>query len=603
LNRLEEASRSPSAVSTISIALGAVALCVAAAAVSLAESTAPADVLWAVVGVGTIAMPVGVGLYLWHREPRGRIGVLLVVAGYAWFLPALSHSGQEMLYSVGRISAWPCVALLIYLFLAYPSGRLSSATDRLLVRVMLGVLLILYMPTLFLVDEFPTPSPFVICGQDCPENAFQLTGSEPGFVETVVGPLRDVLLTGVWLVALGSIGLRLKRATPLEKKTLGPVLAAAGVGFAAGLAYVVLRRAGAGDAALAPFALVYMLMIPTASIGFLIGLLQRRLYTAGALERLAIGLGDAGDPERLRALIADALGDPSLELYYCAPGRPNRWVDSDGHPREVPAAAEGRLLEEVRSENETVALIDCDQALDDQRHFLGAVCACARSALGAQQMTAALRASHRDLEASRSRLAAATAMERQRIERDLHDSAQQQLVTLRVRLELAAERLAADPSAGAELLRELGPEIDEIVDGIRSLARNIYPPLLAESGLDAALRSAALRASVPVSVSAKEIARHPIEIESAVYFCCLEAMQNAAKHADGLSRVSVSVVEDDRRLRFEVADDGCGLPASTNGDGAGLTNMRDRLAAVRGVLVLDSAPGLGTTVRGTIPLG
>jgi multidrug transporter EmrE-like cation transporter len=89
LNRLEEASRSPSAVSTISIALGAVALCVAAAAVSLAESTAPADVLWAVVGVGTIAMPVGVGLYLWHREPRGRIGVLLVVAGYAWFLPAL----------------------------------------------------------------------------------------------------------------------------------------------------------------------------------------------------------------------------------------------------------------------------------------------------------------------------------------------------------------------------------------------------------------------------------------------------------------------------------------------------------------------------------
>jgi signal transduction histidine kinase len=573
LNRLEEASRSPSAVSTISIALGAVALCVAAAAVSLAESTAPEDVLWAVVGVG---------LYLWHREPRGRIGVLLVVAGYAWFLPALSHSGQEMLYSVGRISAWPCVALLIYLFLAYPSGRLSSATDRLLVRVMLGVLLILYMPTLFLVDEFPTPSPFVICGQDCPENAFQLTGSEPGFVETVVGPLRDVLLTGVWLVALGSIGLRLKRATPLEKKTLGPVLAAAGVGFAAGLAYV---------------------MIPTASIGFLIGLLQRRLYTAGALERLAIGLGDAGDPERLRALIADALGDPSLELYYCAPGRPNRWVDSDGHPREVPAAAEGRLLEEVRSENETVALIDCDQALDDQRHFLGAVCACARSALGAQQMTAALRASHRDLEASRSRLAAATAMERQRIERDLHDSAQQQLVTLRVRLELAAERLAADPSAGAELLRELGPEIDEIVDGIRSLARNIYPPLLAESGLDAALRSAALRASVPVSVSAKEIARHPIEIESAVYFCCLEAMQNAAKHADGLSRVSVSVVEDDRRLRFEVADDGCGLPASTNGDGAGLTNMRDRLAAVRGVLVLDSAPGLGTTVRGTIPLG
>jgi len=222
-----------------------------------------------------------------------------------------------------------------------------------------------------------------------------------------------------------------------------------------------------------------------------------------------------------------------------------------------------------------------------------------RTILVREQLTAALSASVRDLGASRRRIATAAAAERRRIERDLHDGAQQQLVTLRVKLELIEEELERDPERGAELLHELGPSIDSVIEEVRSLASGIYPSLLADAGLVEALRAVARRNEVPVTVAADGIGSYPLEIEAAVYFCCLEALQNADKHAQA-SAIAIALQADDDELSFEVRDDGLGFdPRSING-GSGLTNMRDRLVALGGDMSIQSAPRQGTVVTGRV---
>jgi signal transduction histidine kinase len=201
---------------------------------------------------------------------------------------------------------------------------------------------------------------------------------------------------------------------------------------------------------------------------------------------------------------------------------------------------------------------------------------------------------------SRERILTVADEERRRIERDLHDGAQQRLVALRIKLELASERSAQEHLPDAELLHQFGEDVGEALDEVRSLAAGVYPPLLVDCGLEEALRSVARRSPTPVSVTAQSIGRFPRQVEAVVYFCCLEALQNAAKHA-GAGAVSI-VVSDGRDLRFEVRDDGCGFDVDHDHLSHGLTNIRDRLGAVGGTLAVESRPGRGTCVAGSIPL-
>ena len=189
---------------------------------------------------------------------------------------------------------------------------------------------------------------------------------------------------------------------------------------------------------------------------------------------------------------------------------------------------------------------------------------------------------------------------RRGIERDLHDGAQQRLVALRIKLELAEDLVREDPEKGLLKLHALGDEVTEALEEIRALAHGVYPSLLADSGLAEALRAAALRAPVPTVVVPDGVGRYPHEIENAVYFCCLEGLQNISKHAEGATGATITLAEDDM-LRFEVRDDGVGFNGNAR-SGAGLTNMRDRLAAVDGHLTIHSVPDEGTIVTGAIPL-
>jgi signal transduction histidine kinase len=206
-----------------------------------------------------------------------------------------------------------------------------------------------------------------------------------------------------------------------------------------------------------------------------------------------------------------------------------------------------------------------------------------------------------ELRQSRSRIVATADAERRRVERDLHDGAQQHLVALAVNLRLTRDLLTDDPETAGAMLDQLADEVKATIQELRDLAHGIYPPLLADSGLGEALAAAARRNPLPVTVSADGIGRYSLEIESAIYFCCLEALQNAAKHATGAS-VTVRIWEESGGLLFSVSDDGPGFDLARAMNGHGYVNMADRLGAIGGTVRWDSAPGTGTRVLGSVPL-
>ena len=206
-----------------------------------------------------------------------------------------------------------------------------------------------------------------------------------------------------------------------------------------------------------------------------------------------------------------------------------------------------------------------------------------------------------ELRASRRRIVATQDAERRRLERNIHDGAQQHLVALAVRLRLARTLAEKGPEKARQLLEELRAEVGDTAEALRDLARGLYPPVLTERGLAAALEAQAARSPVPVAVEAEGVSRYPTEVEAAVYFAALEALQNAGKYAEATG-ATVRLEERDAALVFRVADDGRGFDPETTPRGAGLANMADRLRAVGGAVDIDSAPGTGTTVTGRVPL-
>jgi signal transduction histidine kinase len=205
------------------------------------------------------------------------------------------------------------------------------------------------------------------------------------------------------------------------------------------------------------------------------------------------------------------------------------------------------------------------------------------------------------LRASRQRLVTAQDEERRKLERNLHDGAQQQLVALAVKLRLLEQLIGRDAERARSMAASLQDDAGDALQELRDLARGIYPPLLADQGLVAALQSQARRSPVPVTIEADGLGRYPKEVEAALYFSCLEALQNVAKYAQA-SRATVSLADGDGRLRFQVTDDGVGFEPSSTSFGTGLQGIADRLSALGGGVDVRSAPGAGTTVTGELPV-
>jgi signal transduction histidine kinase len=581
------------------LALGGVALTAVTVAVTLAGVDATHAELAAAGRALMVIVPVAVGCYAWYRGPHRRFGLLLIAAGFGWFLTTLAESDNSLLYSTGRVAAWLVELELIYLILSFPSGRIPERVDRMIVAAVVLVIVVLYLPTALIDRDYPVPTPYTSCNSGCPENAFFALDTEPAFVDAVMRPLRDALAAFLFLAVMFRLAQRVRHSTQPMRMALTPVLAVGVVRFFAAGVFLVMRRGHAGTEALETVAWVAALAVPAMAAGFLAGLVRWRLFVATALQTLGLRMRDADDAETLRARLADAIGDPTLEIVYWVPARGGHWVDAEGAAAALPEPGSGRRVTEIRKGSRRLAAMVHEEVLSGQDALIDAAAGYARIALDNERLYAQLRASLAEVRASRARIIASADRERRRIERDLHDGAQQRLVALRIKLELAEEALAADPDAGRARLQALGAEIDATLDEIRSLAHGVYPPLLADEGLGEALRAAARRAPLAATVSVDGIGRYPPEVESAVYFCCLEALQNAAKHADGATSVIVSLAEDDR-LRFEVRDDGPGFSLDGPG-GAGLTNMRDRVSVLGGELEVVSEPGQGVVVTGSVP--
>lgn len=217
------------------------------------------------------------------------------------------------------------------------------------------------------------------------------------------------------------------------------------------------------------------------------------------------------------------------------------------------------------------------------------------------EMTGRLAAHDAEMRASRARIVAASDEARRNVERDLHDGAQQYLVLLELELGLLTKTVADDPEASAQVAR-IRANLARALAELRDLAHGIYPAVLESDGLPGALQAAAHRSSMPVTVDSDGVGRYAQELEAAVYFCCLEALQNAAKHAGDGATVSVRLGQVDGHVQFEVGDDGRGYDSTAVGPSAGLQNMADRIGALGGELEIDSIPGAGTKVRGAVPI-
>jgi signal transduction histidine kinase len=278
----------------------------------------------------------------------------------------------------------------------------------------------------------------------------------------------------------------------------------------------------------------------------------------------------------------------------------------DAMVRMAPITHAGELLGFIVVERPA----DADRFGDDDESVLAELARQVGLALHNLQLDSALQESLRELQrraeelrASRARVVAAADAERRKIERNLHDGAQQHLVALAVTVRLAQEVAAADPEQARDLLEQLGHDLQDAVQELRDLAHGIYPPVLMDRGLVAALESAGGRAALPVDVVGGDVGRFSQEVEAAVYFCCLEALQNAAKHAGDGARATVTIERRADSLSFTVADDGAGFdPGGPSGRGHGFVNMSDRVGAIGGSLEVDSAPGNGTRVSGVVPI-
>jgi signal transduction histidine kinase len=584
----------------LSLAAAGALLAAAAAVIALAGDM-PHEVGLAERQALIVATPIAVGLYAWRDGTHARFGVLLVLAGGAWFLAALSSSSNEVLYSIGRVAGWAVEAGLIYLILAFPSGRLTTRIDRLLAGAAAAVVAVLFLPTAFITETYPTPSQFATCTADCPANAFMLLGSEPAFLDDVVVPLRELLVAAIFLGVVVRLAGRIRRATRLMRRTLVPVFAFAILRTLALAVGLILRRAGADDAVVEVATAIIALGLPAMCIGFLVGLLRWRIHTADCLVALAHGLRNRTAPAERRDLIAATLTDPTVELVFWRAGDGGGWVDAEGKLASLPPPPDDRRATLIFDEAEPVAALVHDAALSDQRSFVEAVGAYAFVWDDNRRLAERVESSLTELRASRARILAAADEERRRIERDLHDGGQQRLVALRIRLELAEELMKQDPGRAKSMLQTLGSEVDAALDELRSLAAGVYPSLLVARGLADAIRTAALQSPVPTVVEVDGSDRYPQEIETAAYFCCIEALQNVAKHAPDATSASISLSRNGD-LRFEVRDDGPGFVVGDGAAGDGLMNMRDRLAAVGGELDVRSAPGTGTVVVGTIPV-
>jgi len=582
--------------SDLAAIVAAFACAAAAAAIVATGGVAGEPSLFAAVLVANI-VTLALGGLVWRRgRPSSLFGYLLLAEGVLVFVSSLSGSPSSILYLIGMLGVWASALGATWLLLAFPGSRLGRVG-----WVVMGIGF-----ATFLVGEIPLllVSPRVLgltgvgnCVGACPANP-ALAVNSPDAADVfrhVEGVLQ--LTWGVGL--LSYLAIRFLWASHARRRLLLPVFVSAApfvVAFALNAALFDLAGVPSTDTARAIFSGTRILL----PLGFIAGLLFARAYAGEALAYMARKLVGRPPIAAVEQLVRRVLDDPQAKLVFWLP-RSEQFVDRHGTPVVLDPAFANVTWRAFGHGDAKVLAIVHDDALSEDPELLEAVGAAALLALENRRLEHDLIDSVDALRASQRRLVGAASAERRKIERDLHDGVQQKLVALRIELELARDLV--DDGALDGRLAELAADFDEALDELRSAAHGIYPPLLADDGLDAALREIARRSTVPLTVDLEDVGRLSEDRETAIYYCCLEALQNVAKHGGDGAAASLRLWRDRKAVRFSVSDDGVGFaPRRPAAKGAGLTNMTDRIGAVGGMLAVRSTPGEGTTVAGAVTI-
>jgi signal transduction histidine kinase len=571
------------------LAAGLAGLAAAAGALAVAEgpgrsttyagSSAAGAVLAVCAGLALIAA--GLVICLGPR-PR-RTGDLALLAGFTWFAPvwAAWQNGPRLIPSLAMALGGFTFPLILHLVLAYPDGRAGSAPARALIAAAYAEALLAAAVLALFRDPYLDPG----CLANCNVNVF--------LVRSLPSLARDIGLADRWFTAAAAAGLiaicaaRLVAGSRPARSRLLPVAVPA-IMFAGAVAAraIALQTTTVED----PFnaALFTIFAVASAAIIFLAtGLLSgvaRARAERRAIARIAVNLGEAPAPGSLQSALAEALHDPDLQIAYWLPGT-QRYVDASGHAVPEPAAKPRGSVTRLRRNGRTIAAITHSGAAPGLEGHIGPAIALG---LENERLQAELLARLEELRASRARIVETADAERRRLERDLHDGAQQRLLALSYDIRLARASAEADNDTAAVIalaaaMEQTGAALEEL----RELAHGIYPAVLAEAGLAPALATLADTAPLPVQIRRADDRRYPAPVEAAAYFTVTEAVDDAARR--GADRAAVTVAPQGGRLVVTVEDNGTVR-------GAPMIALADRVGALGGSLSIKQ-----TECRAEIP--
>src|SRR5215216_325387 len=501
--------------------------------------------------------PVFIGLYWLHRRPRSRFGPILIAFGFVGVPYVLQSSSDSWLYGVGLL--WEnVVGVAAYvLILTFPTGRLDGLAPKLILLAALILAVVPAIVILLLLPQVNAGGSISGCRALCPENALAVT-SEPALALD----LWEIFRYAVIAIAIATAGLLIWRfvtGTPPQRR-------ATAIGASVALVFLLLQAIFHLLALFAPDAtelrtvIAWAFAAARAAIwyGFLAALIAAQLFAARALQRLVRESLRRPSQRDLEMLLREALDDPQLRLAFWNT-KTESWTDA-GREETLPRPAPDSELDLTVIEHlgrPAVAILH-DAQLNDDPELLQTAGAVALLAADNADLDAEWNKTLEELRESRARIVRAGDAERRKVERNLHDGVQQRLIAIGIDLDLAAD-VAAEDSEMRDKLHEIGNSVDEALDELRGVAHGLYPPVLSDWGLAAALERIHLHAGAPLAVRATGIGRYAPELESAVYYCCLEAVQNATKHGGPEVRITVALRQHADELTFHVTDDGPGF--------------------------------------------
>ncbi len=518
------------------------------------------------------------GLLAWWHRPASRFGPLMIAAGFANFLASLSWATNDVVFTLGQALDLLPPVLFLHVFLAFPDGRLHGRFER-------GLVLAAYVTAIGLELLRMT---FGFFG---PHNLLEIT--ENADAAQAAARVQLTLISAYCLTGVGILVARRARAgRPLRRSV---ALLADAFGLALVMIAALLLSAAWGGPAVQQIRWATFATLSLAPVAFLIALLHSRLARSSVGD-VFVDLQADPAPADLRDALSRALRDPSLTLAYWLPDY-GCYADLEGRLIELPGPDSGRATTLIDLGGAHVAALLHDPALNDETELLGAVTAAAGMALENGRLHAELRAHLVDLRASRARVIDVGQKERQRLERNLHDGAQQRLIALSLELSGLEDRLADDSDARARLdqaRREIATSLEEL----RDVARGIHPAVVSAHGLEIALEQLAARAPVPVKLAVELDGRLPEPLEVAAFYLVSESLANIGKHANATT-AGVEVCRSNGLLVVEVVDDGAG--GADTELGSGLRGLADRVEALEGRLRIWSPRGAGTRLRAEIP--